>query len=217
MKPIKPLQRQRGFLFLVFVVTIAVAGTAGALTIKAIQDQQAPIDNVMNKLASDQPVSDQEMDAAVKARNRQFQIAGAGASLVNAVEVSPNAGSVVSAYGGGCIDIMVQQGSNPARPLSSSTLPTDVSSPAIPGCTTGKFTCANGTVICADKVCNGANNCGDSSDEASALCNTPRSCCQVTNGCPGETGSSCASSCCCCPWGQVCDRTNPARGCVAAN
>lgn len=217
MKTIQPFRKQRGFLFLVFVVTVAVAGTAGALTIKAIQAQQAPIDNVVGKIERGEPISDQEMDAAVKARNLQFQIGGAGASLINAVDVSPDKGSVIAAYGGGCIDIMVQQGSDPARPLKSTPLPADVSAPSIPGCTSGKFTCANGKVICADKACNSSDDCGDSSDEAAALCSTPRSCCQVTNGCPGETGTSCASSCCCCPLNQVCDRTNPARGCVAAN
>lgn len=43
------------------------------------------------------------------------------------------------------------------------------------------------------------------------------SCCVANNGCPMETGSSCAgSSCCCCPVGQACDQVDPSIGCVAS-
>lgn len=84
--------------------------------------------------------------------------------------------------------------------------------PCAPG--VGKFPCANGNVICADLVCNSKDDCGDNSDESSAVCGNQNSCCVATNGCPGETATSCAETCCCCPYGYVCDRTNPARGCV---
>jgi hypothetical protein len=157
------------------------------------------------------------MNAAMNARVNQFRIAGAGGSVVNAVDVAPDPGSVVSAYGGGCIGNMVDQASNPNRPTASNPLPTDVTAPPIPGCTSGVFACLNGHTICADKVCNSSNDCGDNSDEASNLCGVPRSCCQVTNGCPGETGTSCGASCCCCPYGQACDRVNPGRGCVPSS
>ena len=98
----------------------------------------------------------------------------------------------------------------------SNPLPADVGSPPLQGCTSGTFVCGSGKLICRDKVCNRSNDCGDNSDEGSNMCQ-PQSCCQVTNGCPGETGSSCAGSCCCCPYGQACDRVNPGRGCVPSD
>jgi hypothetical protein len=76
------------------------------------------------------------------------------------------------------------------------------------------FTCSNGSTICADKVCNGTNDCRDGSDEASSICGQESSCCVATNGCPSETASTCGATCCCCPYGQACDRNNPANGCV---
>lgn len=99
----------------------------------------------------------------------------------------------------------------------SNPLPTDVTAAPIAGCSTGTFVCGNGKLICRDKICNNANDCGDNSDEGSSICGVSQSCCQVTNGCPGETGSDCGSSCCCCPYGQACDRVNPGRGCVPSN
>ena len=217
MNILKTLRKQAGELILIFLVTVAVVGTAGTLMIKVIQGQQAAQDNVVNKIINNQPISDAEMNAAINARGNQFKVAGAGAQLINAVDVAPDAGSVVSAYGGACIDKIVDRGmSTTARPTGSKPLPADVTT-SIPGCTSGVFTCGNGTVICASKVCNRTNDCGDNSDESTSMCGQAQSCCQATNGCPGETGSSCASSCCCCPYGQVCDRANPGRGCISAN
>lgn len=101
---------------------------------------------------------------------------------------------------------------------TSNTLPADVTAAPISGCTSGTFVCGNSKLICRDKVCNSSNDCGDNSDEGSNMCGGDGgSCCQVTNGCPGETGSNCGSTCCCCPLGQACDRVNPGRGCVASN
>lgn len=79
----------------------------------------------------------------------------------------------------------------------------------------GTFTCANGQVICADLVCNSRDDCGDNSDESRSFCGDPNSCCVATNGCPGETATSCAETCCCCPYGQICDQSNHANGCVS--
>jgi len=138
MKPMNSLRRQRGFLFLIFIVTLAVAGTAGTLTIKAIQAQQAPIDNVVSKIESGAPISDQEMNAAISARAQQFRIAGAGGNIINAVDVAPNAGSVVSSYAGGVISNHVDRASNPI-PSSSATLPTDVAAATTVGSATGTW------------------------------------------------------------------------------
>jgi len=79
--------------------------------------------------------------------------------------------------------------------------------------TAGTFTCDNGTQICADLACNSTDNCGDNSDEQG--CGDESSCCVRTNGCPSETATSCGGTCCCCPYGQICDPSNPANGCVA--
>ncbi|WP_295400921.1 DUF4214 domain-containing protein [uncultured Thiocystis sp.] len=79
----------------------------------------------------------------------------------------------------------------------------------------GTFTCANGTRICANIVCNQRDDCGDGSDEVTTICGIPNACCVATNGCPGETATSCSETCCCCPWGQVCDPSNPANGCIS--
>lgn len=97
----------------------------------------------------------------------------------------------------------------------SNPLPADVAAVLLTGCTSGVFACNNGSLICRSLVCNGRSECGDGSDES--VCGTELSCCQATNGCPGETATSCAESCCCCPYGEVCDRDNPANGCVRAS
>lgn len=78
----------------------------------------------------------------------------------------------------------------------------------------GTFACGDGDIICADIVCNGRDDCADGSDEAADVCGDPTHCCVATQGCPAETGSSCAETCCCCPYGQVCDREDFSRGCV---
>lgn len=78
----------------------------------------------------------------------------------------------------------------------------------------GTFACGGGEIICADIVCNGTHDCADGSDEDPATCGSEVHCCEATQGCPAETGSSCAETCCCCPYGMVCDRTNYANGCV---
>ncbi|MCX7823505.1 MAG: hypothetical protein N2260_08730 [Syntrophobacterales bacterium] len=76
----------------------------------------------------------------------------------------------------------------------------------------GVYVCGNGKKICRFRVCNGKDECGDGSDERN--CQSAQSCCVLTRGCPGETASQCAQTCCCCPYGQVCDRVNLFRGCI---
>lgn len=126
----------------------------------------------------------------------------------------PDNGKAIKAIAAGILTgaIVAQAGCG----VSSNTLPADVTAAPITGCTSGTFVCGNSKLICRDKVCNSKDDCGDNSDEGANMCGA-QSCCQVTNGCPGETGSSCASSCCCCPNGQACDRVNPGRGCIASN
>lgn len=79
----------------------------------------------------------------------------------------------------------------------------------------GMFTCGDGTMIAADRVCNSAADCADGSDESDATCSDGASCCVATQGCPSETGSSCGDGCCCCGIGEACDQGNWANGCVA--
>lgn len=81
-------------------------------------------------------------------------------------------------------------------------------------CASGTTSCGDGTIICAEQVCNTVRDCEDGSDEAPDVCGDASSCCQATSGCPGETGSSCTDSCCCCPLGSVCDQGSFASGCV---
>lgn len=76
------------------------------------------------------------------------------------------------------------------------------------------YNCVNGRIISADLVCNGHNNCGDGSDETEEKCGSEASCCILTGGCPSERSHTCGEFCCCCPDGQVCDRDNPANGCI---
>lgn len=128
----------------------------------------------------------------------------------------PDDGNALKAIASGALNVALA--TQLACGTTSNTLPSDVTAAPIAGCTSGTFVCGNGNLICRDKVCNqGTNDCGDNTDESSSLCGAPQSCCQVTNGCPGETGSTCGSTCCCCPQGQACDRVNPGRGCVASN
>jgi len=126
----------------------------------------------------------------------------------------PDGGKALNVIAAGTLNIALA--TQLACGATSNPLPADVIAAAIPGCTSGTFVCGNSKLICRDRVCNGANDCGDNSDEGSSMCGA-QSCCQVTNGCPGETGSTCGGTCCCCPFGQACDRVNPGRGCVASN
>jgi hypothetical protein len=210
-------RKQRGALLLIFVVVTLVGGTTGYLAIRAAQEQGAKESAVIDKIARGEPIGENEVSEAIQGKVTAIKILTAGGSVVNAIEPSPDAGSVLSSYATGCIEKGVEQASLGDRPTASKPLPADVTAPAIPGCTSGIFLCSNGNTICRDKVCNDANNCGDNSDERSSMCRSAGSCCQVTNGCPGETGSSCAESCCCCPYGMACDRVNPGRGCVPSN
>ncbi|MCB0323194.1 MAG: hypothetical protein KDD69_06450 [Bdellovibrionales bacterium] len=95
----------------------------------------------------------------------------------------------------------------------------DTTPPAEEGslnCATQESACADGFPICAEKFCNGTIDCADGSDENPDTCGVQGSCCAATAGCPGETGSNCASECCCCGINQACDSNNFANGCIAA-
>lgn len=195
-----------GFLALVFVITTTVAGTGGYLAIRVAQQEgQIEID-VLNDIIEDQPVSDERFIRANTSRVLRVQILVAGGSLVNSADPTiSDAGPAIAGWVGGVTGNYVDQASNPRRPSSNKPLPR---------CMSGTFTCANGKIICANEVCNNNDNCGDNSDESSNICGTESSCCQSTNGCPGETGTSCAETCCCCPLNMICDRRNPANGCI---
>ena len=78
-----------------------------------------------------------------------------------------------------------------------------------------QYVCRNGSVILRELVCNGTENCPGGDDEAN--CGTEASCCVATNGCPSETATSCGETCCCCPYGYICDQQNPANGCVPSS
>ena len=69
---------------------------------------------------------------------------------------------------------------------------------------TCEFHCADGSCIAAAVVCNGVSDCPGGDDEDPATCFDQHNCCVATRGCPGETGSSCASTCCCCPYQEAC-------------
>lgn len=81
-----------------------------------------------------------------------------------------------------------------------------------PGC---EFACGDGNCIAAATVCNGTPDCPSGIDEDPATCGDAQNCCVATQGCPSETGTSCALTCCCCPLFQACcpDWT---QGCCAA-
>lgn len=83
-------------------------------------------------------------------------------------------------------------------------------------CQTTESSCADGTPVCAELVCNGTQDCADGSDEDPAICGEQSACCQATNGCPGESATECSAECCCCDFGEICDQGNNANGCVAA-
>lgn len=83
-------------------------------------------------------------------------------------------------------------------------------------CQSTESACADGFPICAELVCNGTVDCADGSDEDPSICGEQSSCCQATNGCPGESGTECSAECCCCDFGEVCDQGNFSNGCVAA-
>jgi hypothetical protein len=78
-----------------------------------------------------------------------------------------------------------------------------------------EFQCGDGACIPASIVCNGTPDCTGGDDEDPNVCADQGNCCIATLGCPGETGSSCATTCCCCPFAQACC-PNPADGCCAS-
>ena len=69
---------------------------------------------------------------------------------------------------------------------------------------TCEFQCGDGSCVAASVVCNGVSDCPGGEDENPATCFDQHNCCVATRGCPGETGSSCASTCCCCPYQEAC-------------
>ncbi len=95
-------------------------------------------------------------------------------------------------------------------PASGTTSTTTTTLP--PGC---EFACGDGNCITAVTVCNGVADCANGADEDPATCGDTQNCCVATQGCPSETGTSCALTCCCCPLFQACcpDWT---QGCCAA-
>ena len=209
-----PLNNERGlgvvaYLFLLFLVTSTVAGTGGYLAIRVAQQEEQPVTDYIDALEQNKPITDEMQDRATKSFHNKFQVLAAGGNLINSVDVapSPDSSAAVSAWAMNVTGTYVDQASNPRRPASDKPLPR---------CMSGTFTCANGTIICANEVCNAHDDCGDNSDERNDMCNTESSCCLSTNGCPGETATSCAETCCCCPYGMICDRQNPANGCVAS-
>jgi hypothetical protein len=222
MKDFKTLKKQAGEIVTTVIVIGILGGMAIALTNKLINNVKGnPSYIAQQKLQNGEgeTMTPAEIGAAQggpKVVADAAKILGAGGTMINSSIPGPvGADTVITTVADVCIGKMVDRGMSEApRPSSSKPLPTDVTT-SIPGCTSGVFSCGNGTVICASKVCNRTNDCGDNSDEGTTMCGQAQSCCQVTNGCPGETASSCASSCCCCPYGQVCDRANPARGCIA--
>lgn len=222
MTNLKTLKKQAGEIVTTVVVIGILGGMAIALTSKLINNVKSnPSYIAQQKLQNGEgaTMTPAEIEAAQggpKVVADAAKILGAGGQMINSsIPGRPDAEAVITTVGGVCIDKIVEQGMKETpRPSTSKPLPADVTT-TIPGCTTGVFSCGNGNVICSNKVCNRTNDCGDNSDEGTTMCGQALSCCQATNGCPGETASSCASSCCCCPYGQVCDRANPARGCVA--
>ena len=212
----KTRKLQRGGFILLVAVIWLVGGATGYMAIKVAQHEGAKEGQVITKIISGAPITDQEFQEAAQGKVTAVKVLTASGQVINAIEPSPDQKAVLSAYAMGAIEQGTQDAVFPTRPSASKLLPTDVTT-QIPGCTSGTFACANGKAICRDKVCNHTNDCGDNSDEASNMCGAAKSCCQVTNGCPGETGSSCAATCCCCPYGQVCDRSNPGRGCISSS
>jgi hypothetical protein len=210
------LADERGVLLLIAMVTIALATLIGTATVVTIVSQSGGCSSVMQRLADNEPVSEEEIQRCRQALPTQFRTAVAGGSLLNAADAEPNLENVVGQYGSGAIGNMVDRGSTPAA-TSDNPLPPDVAAGGGPSCDTGPFTCNDGRTICAEQVCNGTANCQDGSDEPPAIdCGDQKTCCVVTDSCPGETGSSCASNCCCCPLNQVCS-SNAIQGCVAAS
>lgn len=211
MKIYNPLKKDRGAVLI--VVTIICAGAAFAAGFySAYSDARRHAEDqriYMDKLQKGTEITEDDDRKVCDSIRHQFQSLGGGDVgrwILNSDEPPrPATGSPVHRYIEHSINDYTDRASNPRRPSSSKPLPT---------CMSGTFTCANGKIICANLVCNSTDNCGDNSDERSNICSTESSCCQSTNGCPGETGTSCAETCCCCPMNMICDRRNPANGCI---
>jgi len=212
MKICNPLKNDRGAVVIV-VMLICAGATLAAGFSSLYRDEQRKAQaqaRYMKALEDKHSEITVEMDAqVVDSINNQFQSLGGGDGgrwILNSDEPPrPATGSVVNRYIKHSINDYVDRALNPRRPSSSKPLPR---------CMSGTFTCTNGKTICANEVCNNKDNCGDNSDERSEMCGTESSCCLSTNGCPGETGTSCAKTCCCCPVNMICDRKNPANGCI---
>ena len=210
---------ERGGLVLIGLVAAGLAALIGTATLLTIVGQSGNCHSVMERLATNQPVSEAELEQCRQAFPTQFKTAVAGGSLVNTIDPVPNVENAVAQWASGAIGNMVNQGANPTPPTSGNPLPGDVTGQGggtPQGCVTGVFTCTNGQRICSELVCNTTPDCADGSDESPALdCSTPASCCITTNSCPGETAAVCGATCCCCPLGMFCSPTAPAAGCVS--
>jgi hypothetical protein len=224
------LSNELGGLLLIFVVVVAVGGLAGTLGTRAAMEREQARTAYLDALANGSEITDEMQDSAMTSTRDQFQIMGATGNLINSVDVSPDRQSAVSAYAMGAMGNAVDQGSRSA-PSSDNRLPDNVRSntgadtsngssvdqTAVDlGCQTGLYICNSGQNICAELVCNGSANCADGSDEDAEQCGQADNCCVATRGCPMETGSECAETCCCCGYGEVCDQNNWANGCVSA-
>jgi hypothetical protein len=216
MKFLSPISNERGAIILTVLVLWMVVGGTLYLFKEAVQTQENCKTEYYRRLANNEPISEELEKCALNATKNQFNIAGGTASLISATDVNPDKGSVGATYimEGYGRAVNYASDSRQQRPNKDKLLPADVKK-ALDECGSRLFKCANGKAICADLVCNRQNNCGDNSDEG-AFCNNDTTCCVATKGCPGETGSSCADTCCCCPYGQVCDRQNFSNGCISA-
>jgi hypothetical protein len=236
---------ETGALFLIFAIVTAIVGTVGYVGIRVAQSQGQQYSHTLDDIAAGRPLTDEQLTQAQNSFHNQIRVLGATGNFITAVDVNPDGRSVSGALQQVIqdqverrtgtrstrsnplpTDVDVTAGSRPtptatpnptatATPNATAT-PEPTATPDESGCANGVFACSNGQTICSELACNQTANCSDGSDENPALCGQADSCCVATRGCPGETGSSCASSCCCCGYGQACNQSDWASGCAAA-
>lgn len=137
--------------------------------------------------------------------------------ILNPAEVSAAAMAVRTATNDGLIAAPTGAFDQPAEETPAEETPMEETGTEL-NCASGTFTCADGGAeICAEFVCNSANDCADGSDEDPAVCGEQSGCCVATAGCPSETGTSCGETCCCCGINEICNRDAPELGCVSTN
>jgi hypothetical protein len=178
--------RQAGGIFLTVTVVMGLTALTGILAGSVILQNQSETNQVFDDIAAGREVSDERLERARTNSLNNLQVAKAGADVIVAIDPSPDAGGVVSAYAGGVISNHADQASNPNPATQNNPLPTDVPPPG-PSCdSTSRGLC---TTYAACSRAGGHWHNGACYDELQDECDAEHlHLCADSNACEGAGG-----------------------------